>query len=215
MDAPIAVDWRYIPSADIGGDTFGYHWIDDDHFAFYLIDVTGHGLDSALLSVSVMNLLRSRSLANADFRNPGRSAGGPERHLSHGRIWREVLHHLVRRLSTSTPDAWFGPAAVIRTHCSSQIQPSDAAPPIRLESQGPMIGMIPWPEFETGQQTVPAGSRLYVYSDGVHEIHKTDGSEWTFEEYVEFLTQAMTGPSSAMDQLLQHVRQLHGCRTTR
>ena len=66
------------PSADIGGDTFGYHWIDDEHFAFYLIDVTGHGLDSALLSVSVMNLLRSRSLANADCRDPGTSSGGTQ-----------------------------------------------------------------------------------------------------------------------------------------
>ena len=79
-------------------------------------------------------------------------------------------------------------------------------PPIRLESQGPMMGMIPWSEFETGQQTVLPGSKLYVYSDGVHEIHKTDGSEWSFEEYVAFLTRILPEPSNAMDQLLQHVR---------
>jgi serine phosphatase RsbU (regulator of sigma subunit) len=37
----VAVDWRYIPASTLGGDTIGYHWIDDDHLALYLIDVTG------------------------------------------------------------------------------------------------------------------------------------------------------------------------------
>jgi hypothetical protein len=46
-------DWRFIPSASLGGDSFGYHWIDEDHFAAYLIDVSGHGWVAALLSVSV------------------------------------------------------------------------------------------------------------------------------------------------------------------
>src|SRR5262249_8090566 len=71
----VHTDWRYIPSADLGGDTFGYDWLDDDHFAFYLLDVTGHGLDSALLSVTVMNVLRSRSLPKTDFRVPGQVLG--------------------------------------------------------------------------------------------------------------------------------------------
>ena len=56
----IITDWRFIPSAELGGDSFGYHWLDDDHFAFYLLDVSGHGVGSALLSVSAMNALRSQ-----------------------------------------------------------------------------------------------------------------------------------------------------------
>ena len=46
---PVTFDWRYIPSSDLGGDTFGFHRVDDRHVALYLVDVTGHGLDSALL----------------------------------------------------------------------------------------------------------------------------------------------------------------------
>src|SRR5205085_5440295 len=70
-DSPIAVDWRYIPSSTLGGDTIGYHWVDDDHFALYLIDVTGHGLDSALLAVTITNVIRSGSVSGADLRQPG------------------------------------------------------------------------------------------------------------------------------------------------
>ena len=46
MQSPLHIDWRYLPSADLGGDVFGYDWIDDDHLAAYLLDVTGHGVDS-------------------------------------------------------------------------------------------------------------------------------------------------------------------------
>jgi hypothetical protein len=42
MNQPFSVDWRYVPSAALGGDAFGYGFIDPDHFALYLLDVCGH-----------------------------------------------------------------------------------------------------------------------------------------------------------------------------
>ncbi|EGU31954.1 putative response regulator [Vibrio ichthyoenteri ATCC 700023] len=46
-----------IPSAQIGGDMLGYMQLDPDHIAFYLIDVAGHGVSSALMSFSVQQSL--------------------------------------------------------------------------------------------------------------------------------------------------------------
>ena len=69
-DGPVRVDWRFVPSTQLGGDSFGYHWIDGDHFAVYLLDVSGHGVGASLLSVSALNVLRSQSLHNTDFRDP-------------------------------------------------------------------------------------------------------------------------------------------------
>ena len=67
---PLAVDWLFVPSTELGGDSFGYHWIDDEHFALYLLDVCGHGVGSALLSVAATNTLRSEALLRTDFRTP-------------------------------------------------------------------------------------------------------------------------------------------------
>lgn len=39
----IKSDWRFIPSTQLGGDAFGYHWLDGRYFAIYLLDVCGHG----------------------------------------------------------------------------------------------------------------------------------------------------------------------------
>ena len=43
-EGPVRVDWRFVPSTQLGGDSFGYHWLDDEHFAVYLLDVSGHGV---------------------------------------------------------------------------------------------------------------------------------------------------------------------------
>jgi phosphoserine phosphatase RsbU/P len=58
-EGTIRTDWRLIPSFQLGGDSLGYHWIDRDHFAMYLLDACGHGVGPALLSVSVLDMLRS------------------------------------------------------------------------------------------------------------------------------------------------------------
>ena len=67
---PVKVDWRFVPSTQLGGDSFGYHWLDDEHFAVYFLDVSGHGVGASLLSVSALNMLRSQSLPGADFHDP-------------------------------------------------------------------------------------------------------------------------------------------------
>ncbi len=70
MNGPVSVDWRYVPASTLGGDTIGYHWLDGESLALYLIDVTGHGLDSALLSVTLTNIIRTGALSGVDMKLP-------------------------------------------------------------------------------------------------------------------------------------------------
>src|ERR1019366_9594956 len=63
-------EWCFQPSAELGGDAFGYHWLDPDHLAIYLLDVCGHGVGAALLSISVLNALRMHTLPHTHFREP-------------------------------------------------------------------------------------------------------------------------------------------------
>ena len=66
----IKSDWRFLPSMQLGGDAFGYHWLDERTFAIYLLDVCGHGVGAALHSLSVINALRTQNLPKTDFHNP-------------------------------------------------------------------------------------------------------------------------------------------------
>jgi len=207
IEGDLSTNWEYVPCTDLGGDTFGYHWIDDDHFAIYLIDVSGHGLDSALLSVTVMNVLRSRALPNTDFCEPG-----------------QVLAALneafpMEEYGDKFFTMWYGVyerSTGILAHSGAGHPPpllfegTAATEPVQLLGNAPMIGAMPWDEFETERRPITPGSRLYVYSDGVHEIHKADGDEWTFGEFVEFMAQPAAPGTSLPAELFKHVLTLNG-----
>ena len=67
---PVRTDWCFLPCSILGGDAFGYHNLDNDRLALYLLDVCGHGAAAAMHSVSVINVLRQQALPAADFGRP-------------------------------------------------------------------------------------------------------------------------------------------------
>ena len=206
IDEPIATNWVYVPCTDLGGDTFGYHWLDDDHFGIYLIDVSGHGLDSALLSVTVMNVLRSRALPNADFTEPGQVLGALNEAFpmeEYGDKFFTIWYGVYDRKACTLAYSGAG-------HPPPLLFEAGSPEPVQLKCDAPMIGAMPWDEFETVRREIASGSRLYLYSDGVQEIHKTDGEEWTFSEFVEFMSQPVDSSVALADKLLKHVRILNG-----
>jgi phosphoserine phosphatase RsbU/P len=207
----IITDWRFIPSAELGGDSFGYHWLDDDHFAFYLLDVSGHGVGSALLSVSAMNALRSQALPHTDFRSPGQVLGALNNAFQMDQqnglfftIWYGVFHKSTRRIDYSggghPPVLLFnGPV------------PDQAVLEV-LEASGPMIGAVPDLEFQTASTSLDAFAKLFLYSDGVYEIERIDKTMWPFNDFIEFMKQ---GPldiaiESKMDRLIAYDREIQG-----
>ena len=207
----IRTDWRFVPSAELGGDSFGYYWLDDDHFAFFLLDVSGHGIGSALLSVSAMNALRSQALPQTDFRQPGEVLAAlnnaypmDQQNGLFFTIWYGVYNKPARRIDY----AGGGHPPVLLMNGPSPDQAALEA----LESFGPMIGAVPDLEFQSGSVELDAFAKLYLYSDGAYEIEKTDKSMWPFEEFVDFMKQ---GPHDAadgamMDRLIAHDRMLQG-----
>ena len=60
LQGPIRTDWAFLASSQLGGDMFGYHWLDERHLAIYLHDVCGHGVGASLLSIAVYNIFAAR-----------------------------------------------------------------------------------------------------------------------------------------------------------
>jgi sigma-B regulation protein RsbU (phosphoserine phosphatase) len=207
----VRTDWRFVPSAELGGDSFGYHWLDDDHFAFYLLDVSGHGVGSALLSVSAMNALRSQALPQTDFRVPGQVLGALNNAFQMDQqnglfftIWYGVYHKPTRRIDY----AGGGHPPVLLFNGQS----ADQAALEILEAGGPMIGAVPDLEFKTATTSLGSFAKLFLYSDGVYEIERTDTSMWPFNEFIEFMKK---GPhdiagDSKMDRLIAYDREIQG-----
>jgi sigma-B regulation protein RsbU (phosphoserine phosphatase) len=207
----VQADWRFVPSAELGGDSFGYYWLDDDHFACFLLDVSGHGVGSALLSVSAMNALRSQALPQTDFRAPGQVLAALNNAFQMDQqnglfftIWYGVYHKPTRRLDYSGGGH---PPGLLVNGPSAE----GAALEV-LESLGPMIGAVPDLEFQTRSLTLDAFAKLYLYSDGAYEIERTDKTMWPFDEFLEFMKhgQHQAADGSMMDRLIAHDRMIQG-----
>ncbi|MEX0669110.1 MAG: fused response regulator/phosphatase [Pirellulales bacterium] len=202
----IQADWRFIPSASLGGDAFGYHDLDADHFAVYLLDVCGHGVGAALLSVSALNAIRSEALPATDFHDPGAVLAALNKAFPMERqndmfftAWYGVFHRGSRTMR------WAGGG-----HPPALLMTVDGGMPRRLDSDGPLIGAVDGLDFGSSEVVVPPSARLFVFSDGAFEINLPDGSMWAFDDFVATLAAAPKGPENPMDALVTHVRALSG-----
>ncbi len=206
-DGKIKADWRFVPSTALGGDGLGYHWIDEDSFAIYLVDVCGHGVGAALHSVSVLNVLRSENLQNTDFRRPDQvlaslNAVFPmENHKEmYFTIWYGVYNCLSRSLTYAS--GGHPPALLIED------TPGEAPKIQELRTPNLIIGGLAGLDFEYAQVTIKGPAKLYVFSDGVYEIMTENSTYWEFEDLKTYLENSGHRGKSTMDELWAHVRQI-------
>lgn len=206
-DDVVKTDWVFISSTDLAGDTFGYHWIDDEHFAIYLLDVCGHGVGAALHSVSAINVMRAQTLRGVDFHDPGAVLGGlneafdMEKHNDmYFTMWYGVYNKSTRELVYSSG----GHPASVLVREGSDLQ--------RLATPGMIVGGMPGLTYNTETIKIEPGDKLYVFSDGVYEVDYKDGSGMMTDE--EFATQlnAATPPSgqAMVDYMVDWVREQQG-----
>src|ERR1700691_2490352 len=186
---PIAVDWLFVPSTELGGDSFGYYWIDGEHYALYLLDVCGHGVGSALLSITVANTLRSGALQNTDFRRPEAVLGSLNQAFQmenqnglYFTIWYGVYHRRTAPLRYASAGH---PPPILVSGVREQRGEAKS-----LAAVGCPVGFLPDALYVREECTVVGPARLFLFSDGAYEIMRPDGTLLEFEAFEEVLARA-------------------------
>jgi len=173
-NGPVRADWYFAPCTKLGGDMFGYQFLDDGCFAGFLLDVSGHGIGAAMHAVAVGNAVRRRALPGADPRDPAAVAAA-----LNALFQMEDHHGLMLTLW-----CWaYDPGPRLLRFCCAGHHPSllavpGQAPPLPLGGRNPAIGMLAARQWPIEQVTVPPDSRLYVFSDGAFDVVGTDGRRW-------------------------------------
>lgn len=210
LQGEIETDWRFIPSTQLGGDVFGYHWLDDKNFAIYLLDVCGHGVGAALLSISVINVLRSGALPHADFYNPSSVL----KELNHTfqmekhndmffTIWYGVFNKEARKLVYSSGGH---PPAILITGESQ-----DKCTFQNLKTPGLVIGGMPDAIFENATCQIGAFNRLLVFSDGVFEIEKIkEGEVMSFSEFSDLISNMAASGGFLVGEIVEKIQAIQG-----
>jgi len=198
----IQTAWKFIPSAQLGGDAFGYHWLDQDNFAIYLFDVCGHGIKAALLSISILNVLRSKSLRNTDYHQPkgvlaALNSAFPmeQNHQMFFTMWYGVFNRQNQTLTYSS--GGHPPALLIDT--SKELK--------ELHTDGLLVGGFEEASFEQKTAFIETPAKLLIYSDGVFEIEKEDHSHMTFPEFKQFVQEQAKNSCDLIEKILQHSKQ--------
>ncbi|HSF75604.1 SpoIIE family protein phosphatase [Microcoleus sp. B4-C5] len=208
MTEPFSIEAKFIPSRQLGGDCFDYNWLDADYLAIYLLDVAGHGLRAALPSVAVLNLLRSRTLPNIDYYKPSDvlRALNTTFQMSYQNdkyftIWYGVYNRISRQLVYAS--AGHPPAVLI-----SQ-SPASTAKIQRLKTPGMPVGMFPDAPYVDNCCDVEDLSTLYIFSDGVYEIHQPDGNIWGLDPFIDLLAAYNGASADQLELVLNYIQKLN------
>lgn len=208
MTEPFSIEAKFIPSRQLGGDCFDYNWLDADYLAIYLLDVAGHGLRAALPSVAVLNLLRSRTLPNIDYYKPSDvlRALNTTFQMSYQNdkyftIWYGVYNRISRQLTYAS--AGHPPAVLI-----SQ-SPASTAKIQRLKTPGMPVGMFPDAPYVDNCCDVEDLSTLYIFSDGVYEIHQPDGNIWGLDPFIDLLAAYNGATADQLELVLNYIQKLN------
>ncbi len=184
-DGPVRAEWCFVPSAKLGGDAFGYQYISDSVFTGFVLDVSGHGIGSAMHAANVANTLRRRALPGVNFTDPAQVAAGlnevfpmEEHNGLMLTIWFFAYHLPSRQLRFCAAG-----------HHPAYLVTPEAPEPAPLWLRGPAIGMLPVGKWTMGTAEMPAGAKLYIFSDGAFEIVSSDGAQWGLEELREIIRQ--------------------------
>lgn len=171
----VSLAWVFEPCATIGGDVFTAFRLDDQHVAFYILDVNGHGVPPAMVAVSASQSLSPGS--GIVLRRTGSASITPPV---------EVLAELDAEFPLSRFDRYFTIVYLVLHLPTGVLRYSAAGHPMpilqrvdgsltHLEEGGPLIGLGGLP-FDPGERQLGPGDRVFLYTDGLTEAVEPSGA---------------------------------------
>jgi sigma-B regulation protein RsbU (phosphoserine phosphatase) len=175
-----AVSWRYVPCQSLAGDFLNVFPLDAEHAGLFVVDVSGHGVPSSLMAVTVGRFLTPKVTDQSLLVRQGPDGriavvGPAEVATQLNRLFQAdefsglyftilygVLHLPTGRLDYVSG----GHPAMVRV-------PAAGAPEFH-GAEGFPIAFVPDIEYEQHTLQLAPGDRLYLYSDGVTEAMDKD-----------------------------------------
>jgi len=176
----------YKPCEMVSGDMYDVFWVDENHIAFYIADVAGHGVTAAMLTVFLKEAMLYRAKEVNRIYTPS-----------------QMLEELCKRFRQVDLEDHFYITlfyGLINVK-TGQFQYSNAGhsvPPILVGSERmkglelPGLPICKWFEdvsYEDGQEELLPGDKLLLYTDGLVEMDRAlldEGSQKITEAVTQF-----------------------------
>ena len=203
--------WVYRPCDELAGDGLNIIALNDLNVGLYILDVSGHGVASALLSVAMCRLLSPPSDPSSILIREGGIETGSEkpRRTSFDITPPIEVAAILNRLFPFDPEteqfatmvygilnATTGEFRYVSAGHPAPVHFPFSAAPVFLENQGFPIGLADDPFVERSVRLGP-GDRLYIYSDGVPEAMNSNGNQFGNSRILTAIERARSSPLKA------------------
>jgi sigma-B regulation protein RsbU (phosphoserine phosphatase) len=198
--------WIYVPTDELGGDAIGMELIGDRYLIAYVIDVSGHGVPAALLSVTAMHALAPAGEgASLLLGPPSDDSLGPIQSPA------RTVAELNRRFCASDNDGRFLTMVLFAmdTHSGRATFARAGHPlPVLLRAHAPVplsdvggfpLGLVHGEDYQDVTLNLQPGDRFFMYSDGfLEQARPADGERFEGERLQSLLVSLADTPGSQL-----------------
>jgi sigma-B regulation protein RsbU (phosphoserine phosphatase) len=182
-----------MPVREVSGDFFDHFKLADGRICFCLADVSGKGVDAALLMAKASSL----------FHCLGKTLHDPARLLAV--VNEELVDKAARGMFVTMVGGVFNPDDGTVSFANAGHNPPLFVGPdgaiTEIPGDSPPLGIVPDAVFRETVVPLHEGS-LYLYTDGLSELHTTDGGQLGTQGIKALIRDVREAPSSQRLELL-------------
>ncbi len=183
------------PAKEVGGDFYDFFFIDDDHLALVMADVSGKGVPAALFMMIAKIVLKNRAQHGG---TPGEILEDVNRTMSEGNQYNMFVTTWLGILEVST--------GILTTASAGHEFPAlcraDGSFELVKDRHGFVLGGMPGTKYQETTITLQPGDSLFVYTDGVAEAINGNEEAFGMDRLLEALN---ASPHAAPEELLHNM----------
>ena len=204
----LEIAWKFEPCEHMGGDIFNIFQMDAEHLGIYMLDVSGHGVPAAMITVSVSQFLQQNTvqmLKKSSFMSPTQVLNALDKEFPFERFnnFFTITYFIINVKTGDTVYSNAGHPSPILLHNDKTLE--------LLKKGGPSIGIGDFDviddrkiSFEEGQLKLKPGDKLFIYTDGIVE-YQNDKEEFYGDDrfYNSLKTQKDESVTNIIDQCIK------------
>ena len=209
--------WHYTPCDELAGDFLNVLQLDEKHVALFVVDVSGHGVASSLLSVTIGRVMTAQTSSTSILVQEGDDGSVtivPPAKVAEelnnrfqmedqGELYFTMVYGVLNLETQEFKYVMAGHPAIARVSSEGKSE--------FLPGEGFPVGMVEGVDYDEHTIQLQKGDRLYLYSDGIPEAMADDETFYGDDRLIEFVSKSRQQPlEETVTSLSQSVRSWYG-----
>ena len=194
------------PAKEVGGDFYDFFFIDDDHLALIIADVSGKGIPAGLFMMMSKILINNFSMMGLSpheiLEKTNKAICANNKHKMFVTVWLGIMELSTGKFTAANAG-----------HEKPLIAGADGRFELMEDIHGSMVGVFKNKKYSDYEFTLEKGGALFVYTDGVPEATDTDNEQYGTDRLIDALRsvpQEEKSPERLIDAVCEDIARFVG-----